>query len=92
MNNSNVRPLTRGLIDQVESHDGTLSVTAEFGKRSINADEVRPCLDEENLTEWKASSKFLPQTKIYRIDFIFNGNGYHVAPLSAATAAIFAHD
>jgi hypothetical protein len=90
MNNANVDRITRTVIDRVEFRGVLLSVTAEFGQKQGTLEEVQRCIGEMNAGGFRAPPKFWPPTKTYRIDFVFDGKTYRVAPASAGSARIFA--
>ena len=91
MGESKPDPLTRAFIEKVEfkatERAGVpgLSVTADFGERRMKPEEVPICLSDQNVV------KFLPVTRRYHIDFVFDGHNYKVAPGSTAAARVFGH-
>jgi hypothetical protein len=80
-------PLVRTHIDKVEFSKGKgngasrVSVTASFGRREMEQEAVKACLEKKD--------GILPDTKSYRMDFISSGQGYQPTPSSAETATIF---
>jgi hypothetical protein len=80
-------PITRAFIEKVEFNAIAMSVTARFGKRPMKPEDSSACT-EEDLREHSVA-KFFPLTKRYRIDFLFDGHDYKLAPASAAAARIF---
>jgi len=82
-------PLIRTHIDQVEFLKSkskiksvpTISVTAQFGKREMKPDDVEACMAH--------ARDFLPLTKSYQINFLYDKGGYAPAPSSADTVRMF---
>jgi hypothetical protein len=85
--------ITRAFIERVEFKVGSagrqsISVTADSGTRATNTADVKACIAAQN-RKGHEESKFLPPTKRYHIDFLFDGHNYKVAPASTAAARIF---
>jgi hypothetical protein len=74
-------PITHSYIERVEFHprpsgDGeNLTVFAQYGKAEKTAEMIETCSS--------------PPTKPYRIDFLFDGRTYKVAPRSAGALRVF---
>jgi hypothetical protein len=90
--------IRRASIERVEfntSNDNdmvSISVTADFGKRPMRAEDAKECIDEQIRRQPNAGSRFFPATRSYHIDFFFDGHDYKVAPASAAAARVFTHN
>jgi hypothetical protein len=88
-------PLTRGYIERVEFRTNSkgsvpaMSVTAAVGMRPMTPEDVQACFDERNPKKPHRGLSFLPPTKSYRIDFLFDGHDYKPTPASAAAARAF---
>lgn len=74
-------PITRSYIESVQFHpqpsgDGErMVVLAQYGKAPVTAEMIKTCS--------------VPATKPYRIEFLFDGHAYHVAPSSASVLQTF---
>jgi len=74
-------PITHSYIERVEFHprpsgDGeNVTVFAQYGKTERTAEMIQTCSS--------------PPTKPYRIDFLFDGHAYKVAPRSAGALRVF---
>lgn len=74
-------------IDKVEFLRGgrdralQISVTASFGRQPMTREDVQACL--------AGKEEVLPATRSYRMDFLYDGQGYKPAPSSAETVRMF---
>ncbi len=81
-------PITRAVVKSVEflpasvNGSAALRVTAEFGKRTLTAAESKDCYTHQ--------SKYIPPTKTYRIDFLFDGHTFLPTRQSVAAFQVFA--
>lgn len=82
-------PLTRAFVEKVEfapaasgGAASSVSVTASFGRRSIDPGMVQVCV--------RSPGAFLPPVKSYHLDFVFDGHTFQPTAASAETARIFA--
>jgi len=79
--------LVRSGIDRVEflakrvNGVPVVSITASFGTKRMSHEDIEVCVREPN--------SFLPPTRSYRMEFVFNGHGYEPAPSSAAVVEMF---
>lgn len=69
-------------VDRADGHVPAIWVSASFGKQTATAASLGACMSK------KAGS--LPETRNYRMQFIFNGDDYRPAPSSISKARIFA--
>jgi hypothetical protein len=78
-------PLVLSHIDRVEFVAGkaadvpAVSVTASFGLQPIKPEDVKVCQSNPGA--------FLPPTKAYRMEFLFDGSSYQPSPATATAAA-----
>jgi hypothetical protein len=88
-------PLTYSRVEKIEFGSGggrgqsVLSVTATFGEKSMTREDAQWCIDEGNPAKPHRGSGFLPEAKRYRIDFLFDGKAYRVAPSGKDSALLF---
>ncbi|MES1261375.1 MAG: hypothetical protein ABUS49_06515 [Acidobacteriota bacterium] len=88
-------PLVYSRVGKIEFGSGrgrgrpVLSVTATFGEKPMTREDAQWCIDEENPAKPHRGAGFLPQAKRYKIDFLFTGKTYRVAPSSQGSALIF---
>ena len=89
-------PIIRGYIEKVTFETspgggiGTLSIVAHHGERAMTPKEVRKCLAEQTPgIAPDPAAEFLPPTKRYRINFLFDGTHFKPAPWNAVTARVF---
>jgi hypothetical protein len=81
--------VTKAKIEKVEFQKDPLngveaiSVTASFGRRKTTNEERKACKDEGKLM-------VLPSTRIYHLDFVFDGHTYNASASSVAASRIFA--
>jgi hypothetical protein len=66
-----------------------LTVFARYGRMDMTLARVDACLGQPGDFPPR-DLIFIPPTKSYRIDFLFDGHDYKVAPSTAAAAKIFA--
>ena len=75
------KPITRAYIESVEFHPQpsgngeSMVILAQYGKAPVTAEMISHCS--------------APATKPYRIEFIFDGQGYRAAPQSAGVLQLF---
>lgn len=75
-------PVENAYVVRIEFTPASMSVYARYGSAMLNRQQVDDC----NRQHWP-----IVPTKPYRLDFLFDGQSFHIAPASREAAKLFAH-